>query len=422
MRVFLCLRNGPDGFSGLEDSFMEQLFTIASLWLGLAVISAIIACHLKISIALVEICVGVIASAIATHFGKFDMLAANSEWLRFLAGAGAVLLTFLAGAELEPEVVRKKVKEVTVVGLVGFFAPFLGCAAVAKYALEWNTQASLLCGVALSTTSMAVVYAVMLETGFNKTDFGKGILGACFINDLGTVIALGLIFAPFTYKTVIFIAATALILVVLPFTSRWLTRIYANRTAAIRTKWIIFILFGLGALALWSGSEAVLPAYIVGIVLAEFSSADAFWVRRFRTLTAGFLTPFYFLRAGTLVSLPALISAPLVFLLLLAGKVFSKIFGLFPIIGMFRKKRDEQWYYTLLMSTGLTFGTISALYGFSHYIVTQQQYSFLVAVVIGSAVVPTLIAGLFFLPRHLLPAIEQPKESLPAEDELSEEG
>jgi Kef-type K+ transport system membrane component KefB len=394
----------------------------AAFWLGLAVISAVLAYHLRISIALVEICVGVITASIATHFGKFDILGANSEWLRFLAGAGAVLLTFLAGAELEPEVVRKKLKEVTIVGLIGFFAPFLGCAAIARYVLGWDAQASLLCGVALSTTSMAVVYAVMLETGFNKTDYGKGILGACFINDLGTVIALGLLFAPFTYKTVIFIGATALVLALLPFTSRWLTRIYAHRTAAIRTKWIIFILFGLGALALWSGSEAVLPAYIVGMVLAEFSSADTFWIRRLRTLTAGFLTPFYFLRAGTFVSLPALVSAPKIFLLLLAGKVCSKIFGLYPIIGVFRQKRDERWYYTLLMSTGLTFGTISALYGFSHNIVTQQQYSFLVAVVIASAVVPTLIAGLFFLPRHLLPVTEQPRERLRVEDELSEEG
>ncbi len=139
-------------------------------------------------------------------------------------------------------------------------------------------------------------------------------------------------------------------------------------------------------------------------------------------MTAGFLTPFYFLRAGTLVSVPALISAPMVFLLLLAGKVFSKIFGLYPIIGIFRRKRDERWYYTLLMSTGLTFGTISALFGLSHKIVTQPQYSFLVAVVIGSAVVPTLIAGLFFLPRHLLPVMEQTKEALPVEDELNEEG
>jgi len=320
------------------------------------------------------------------------------------------------GAELEPDVIQKKLKEVAVVGFIGFFAPFLGCAAIARYLLGWDLQASLLCGVALSTTSMAVVYAVMLETGFNKTDFGKGIPGACFINDLGMVIALGSLFAPFTYKTAIFIAVTAFVLSVLPFTSRWLTRVYAHRTAAIRTKWVIFVLFGLGALALWSGNEAVLPAYIVGMVLAEFSNGDTFWIRRLRTLTVGFLTPFYFLRAGTFVSLPALVAAPAVFLFLLGGKVISKIFGLYPVIGQFRRRRDERWYYTLMMSTGLTFGTISALYGFSHNIVTQAQYSFLVAVVIASAVVPTVIAGLAFLPRHLLPKLEMRVEAIPREE------
>lgn len=401
---------------------MEDVFAIAALWLGLAIPSAMVAYHLRVSIALVEICVGVIVAAVAGYFGKAEALGSNLEWLRFLAASGAVLLTFLAGAELEPDVIRRKLKEVTVVGLVGFFAPFFGCASIARYVLDWNLQASLLCGVALSTTSMAVVYAVMLETGFNKTDFGKGILGACFINDLGTVIALGLLFAPFTYRTVVFIAVTTVVLWILPFTSRWLTRIYAHRTAAIRTKWVIFVLFGLGALALWSGSEAVLPAYIVGMVLAEFSNGDTFWIRRLRTLTVGFLTPFYFLRAGTFVALPALVAAPIVFLLLLGGKVISKIFGLYPIIGQFRRRRDERWYYTLMMSTGLTFGTISALYGFSHNIVTQAQYSFLVAVVIASAVVPTLIAGVAFLPRHLLPEPERRAEAIPQEEGADEEG
>jgi Kef-type K+ transport system membrane component KefB len=389
---------------------VEQIFTVAALWLGLAVLSAVVAYHLRVSVALVEICVGVIAAAVAASLGRIEELGANQEWLRMLASLGAVLLTFLAGAELEPDVLRAKLKEVTVVGLIGFFAPFLGCAAVAHFMLDWSVRASLLCGVALSTTSMAVVYAVMLDTGFNKTEFGKGILGACFVNDLGTVIALGLLFAPFTYKTVLFIAMTALVLAVLPWFSRWLTRTYAHRTAAIRAKWVIFVLFGLGALALWSGSEAVLPAYLVGMVLAEFSQGDAFWIRRLRTLTIGFLTPFYFIRAGALVSLPALASAPIVFLALLGGKVLSKIFGLYPVIGLFRQNRDERWYYTLMMSTGLTFGTISALYGLSHGIVTQGQYSFLVAVVIASAVVPTLIAGFAFLPRHLLPEPEQHAE------------
>lgn len=382
---------------------MEHAFFIASIWLGLAIISAVVAFHLRISIALVEICIGVAAGAVAVSMGKGDSLGANLDWLKFLASTGAVLLTFLAGAELDPTVMRTKVKEVSVVGIVGFLAPFIGCALIAYFCIGWDLRASLLCGVALSTTSMAVVYAVMMETGFNKTDFGKGILGSCFINDLGTVIALGLLFAPFTYKTVIFVAATILLLLLLPYLTRWLSRVYGYRTAAIRTKWILFILFGFGALAFWSGSEAVLPAYLIGMVLAETANGDVHWIRRLRTLTVGFLTPFYFLRAGTLVSVPALISAPLVFIILLCGKVFTKIFGLYPVIGLFIKHRNERWYYTLMMSTGLTFGTISALYGFSHGIVTQKQYSFLVATVIASAVVPTLIAGIAFLPKHLLP-------------------
>ena len=399
---------------------LEHIFPIAALWLGMAVVAAIIAYHLKASIALVEICVGVVAGSVAASLGRTESLGSNQEWLRFLASSGAVLLTFLAGAELEPEVVRRKLKEVTTVGLVGFFAPFLGCAAIARYVLGWDLQASLLCGVALSTTSMAVVYAVMLETGLNGTDYGKGIMGACFINDLGTVVALGLLFAPFNYKTVIFVAATTAALAVLPAVSRWLTRVYAYRTAAIRTKWVILILFGLGALALWAGSEAVLPAYVVGMSLAEFSSGDNSWVRRLRTLTVGFLTPFYFIRAGTFVSVYSLIAAPLVFLLLLGGKVFSKILGLYPLIGLYHERKEERWYYTLLMSTGLTFGTISALYGLSHGLVTQEQYSFLVATVIASAVVPTLVAGYAFLPKHLLPA--RRSRGGGQEDEVTEEG
>jgi len=400
---------------------MTELFTVASYWVAIAVLASILAYHLRISMALMEICLGIISGAIVEHYWGLDIIGVNAEWLRFLAGTGAVLLTFLAGAELEPSVFRAKFKEVTIVGLVGFLGPFLGCTLLAYYGLGWEAKASWLAGVALSTTSMAVVYAVMLETGFNKTEFGKGILGACFINDLGTVIALGLIFAPFTYKTLVFVLASAAVLAVTPFITDRITKRYAFRTAAIRTKWVLLLLFSLGALALWSGSEAVLPAYIAGMVLAGFAAQDHFWVRRLRTLTIGLLTPFYFIRAGTLVSLPAIAAAPLIFLLLFGGKTASKIFGLYPFVAMFRRERNERWYYTLMMSTGLTFGTISALYGYSHGIVTREQYSFLVATVIASAVIPTLIASLAFIPKHLLPAKPAEPPVLEPQPALAEE-
>lgn len=400
---------------------METIFFIAAIWLALAVLSAMIAYHLKISIALVEICVGTAAAAVATRCFGPDSLGNSLEWLRFLASTGAILLTFLAGAELDPKVMKVKWKEVLVVGCIGFVAPFLGCAAVARYLLHWSGPASWLAGVALSTTSMAVVYAVMLETGFNNTEYGKGILGACFINDLGTVLALGFLFAPFTYKTVVFVVGSVIILGLFPALTTFFTRTYGNRTAAIRVKWVALVLFGLGALALWSGNEAVLPAYIAGMMLAEFAAQNHVWVRRLRTLTVGFLTPFYFIRAGTLVSLPALAAAPVIFLLLFAGKTISKVFGLHPVIGLFRKERSERWYYTLMMSTGLTFGTISALYGFTHGIVDRAQYSFLVAAVIASAVIPTLIATHAFTPKHLLPALAHRPHALPRAEGLEEE-
>jgi len=324
-------------------------------------------------------------------------------------------LTFLAGAELDPKIIKLKLKEVLIVGFIGFLSPFIGCAAIAHYILKWNTQASLLAGVALSTTSMAVVYAVMLETGFNNTEFGKGILGACFINDLGTVIALGLLFAPFNYKTIIFVVGTAIMVATFPALTTFFTKVYGNRTAAIRVKWVAFVLFVMGALAIWSGSEAVLPAYVAGMILAEFASQNHIWIKRLRTLTIGFLTPFYFIRAGTLVSAKALVIAPFVFAVLFLAKSLTKIVGLYPVIGFFRKNEKEKWYYALMMSTGLTFGTISALYGFSNGIITEAQYSYLVITVIASAIIPTAIANHSFIPSHLLVSIPKVKPTIKPE-------
>lgn len=382
---------------------MLEPFTLAAFWVALALVAVVVGTRLKVSLALVEITVGVVAAEVARRTLGTEALGADQPWLRFLASTGAVLLTFLAGAELDPGEMRARWKEVGAVGFVSFLAPFLACVAVARWGLGWDRDASLLAGIAMSTTSMAVLYAVMVETGLNQTPYGRGILGACFVTDLGTVVALGLLFAPFTWRTAVFAGGSFAVWFALPRITPWLARHYAHRTAEFRTRWVLLVALGLGALALWAGSEAVLPAYVSGMVLSRFLAEDPAFRRRLRTLTVGFLSPFYFLRAGTLVSLPALLGAPWVFLALFIGKVGAKILGLYPLVGVWRPQRSERWYYVLLMSTGLTFGTISALYGYSHGIVDQGQYSVLVAVVIASALLPTLVATTWFQPRHLLP-------------------
>jgi Kef-type K+ transport system membrane component KefB len=190
----------------------------------------------------------------------------------------------------------------------------------------------------------------------------------------------------------------------------------------LEAKFILLALFGMGGVALWADSEPVLPSYLIGMVLAGTVGKDHELIRRLRTLTFGLLTPFYFIRAGSFVSVPALVAAPGVFVVLFLAKMLSKVAGVFPAVKLFGHRQGADVYYTLLMSTGLTFGTISALFGLSHGIITEAEYSHLVAAVIGSAVIPTLIANAFFMPRHLLPAPGEdalPTERVPAPEQAS---
>ena len=389
---------------------MTEIWALAALWVGLALVATLVSIWLRVATALSEIVVGTIAQLFIGALIGTAALGADQGWIKFLSGTGAIVLTFLAGAELDPQVFRRKWKEATGVGLISFFAPFLGCAAAAHWLLGWSTEASWLAGVAMSTTSVAVVYAVMLEFGFNVTDYGKTVLAACFVTDLGTVVALGLIFAPFTLKTVLFVGVMAVAAIALPWITPRFFRRYGGRPSELEAKFLLLALFGLGALAAWADSEAVLPAYLIGMVLAGTVGKDHALIRRLRTLTFGLLTPFYFIRAGSFVSVPALAAAPGAFILLLVIKVVTKVVGVFPTTRAFRSPPKEAMYTTLLMSTGLTFGTISSLFGLSHGIVDQGQYSALVAAVIASAVVPTLIANAWFMPRHLLPPASDMKQ------------
>jgi glutathione-regulated potassium-efflux system ancillary protein KefC len=382
---------------------MTTVWTLAAIWFGLALFASLAASYFRVSTALTEIITGTLAQWILGALFGAAILGASEPWIAFLAGAGAIMLTFLAGAELDPVVFRQKWKEATAVGTASFLLPFLGCTAAAHYLLGWEPRASWLGGIAMSTTSVAVVYAVMLEYGFNKTAYGKTILAACFITDLGTVLALGFIFAPFNIKTLIFAVVAIVAFVAVTWLTPRLFKRHGDKPSELEAKYLLLILFGLGALATWAGSEAVLPAYILGMLLAGTVGRDHALIRRLRTLTLGLMTPFYFIRAGSFVSIPALVVAPGAFLLMLVVKVVTKSIGVYPVARLYGSKNTEAAYTTLMMSTGLTFGTISSLYGLTNGIIDQGQYSALVAAVIASAVVPTLVANLFFLPRHLLP-------------------
>ena len=370
---------------------MEQLWWNASVWVALALISSLISLRIGISVALIELIVGIIAG------NSFHP--EISEWINFLASFGAVILTFLAGAELESQTLKRFWKESLVLGVIGFFAPFALAWVAAQFLLGWDLRAAQIAGIAMSTTSVAVVYAVMVETGLNETPVGKLILAACFVDDLGTVIALGLLFISFGTWFWIFLGLTVLALFLLPkITPHYLKQVNAHSSEP-EVKYIYLILLVLAYLAVRGGSEGVLPAYLVGMVLADTFLANKELIRRMRATTFALLTPFYFLKAGSLVNLKAVLASVGLVIVFFLSKSLAKFFGLYPAGVLFKFSTRINLYTTLMMSTGLTFGTISALYGLTHAIINREQYSILVVAVILTAIIPTLIAQTFFEPK-----------------------
>ncbi len=397
---------------------MDNIWFTAAIWVGLALAASAISIRIGLSVALVEIAVGV--------FGSNFLALHTTPWIDFLASFGAILLTFLAGAEIDPASFRRHLKPSLAIGGVSFLLPFLGALAFAHYVVGWDLRAAEIAGVALSTTSVAVVYAVMIETGLNQTELGKLILAACFVTDLGTVLALGVLFANFDLWMLAFAAVTAVVLWQLPRLTRWVLATWGGRVSEPEVKFIFLVLFALGGLANMAKSEAVLPAYLVGLVIAGVFVHDKILVHRIRTIAFSMLTPFYFLKAGLFVSLPAVVAAAGLIAALLAVKMVTKIVGVWPLARAFKLGPREANYTTMLMSTGLTFGTISALFGLTNGIISQAQYSVLVTVVIGSAIVPTLIAQTFFMPeRQALAgseaAPERPEMALAAKPEQADD-
>ena len=383
---------------------------VFAIWIGMALLASVISIRLGISVALVEILVGAVLGNIPglkEHIQQTDVTT-------FLAGAGSLMLTFLAGAEIDPVSLRKHWKASLAIGAVSFLLPFLGAFGFCKLVLDWPLHGAEIGGVALSTTSVAVVYAVMIETGLNRQDLGKLILAACFVTDLGTVLALGGLFATYGWLLLVFVAVTVVTLLVLPRATRYVIDRFGHRVSEPEVKFLLIVLFGLGGLATAAGSEAVLPAYVAGLVVAGVFMNDRVLVDRIRSIAFALLTPFFFLHAGLLISAPALVSGAGVIALLFGVKMVTKLLGVWPTASALRIPGRERTYMTLLMATGLTFGSISALFGLTHHLINRTQYTELVTVVLLSALLPTLVAQQLFRPE--LPTERDELEALGEED------
>jgi len=361
---------------------------VAAVLVSLALVASIISIEVGVTVALVELTLGVVAG------NALDL--ESQDWLTFVAAFASIVLTFLAGMEVDPAYMRRRLTASVGIGVVSFVGPFVVASAVAYAVLDWSGRASLIAGTALSTTSLAVVYAVLVERELTDTNIGKLLMSATFVTDLCTAIALSAIFIKPNAWFPVFLAVSVALILALPRIAPWFFGRYGDRVIEPEIKLVFACLLLLMVLADLANGHAVLPAFVLGLVMSSHYAEHREEQKRLRVVAFAFLTPFFFLKGGLNVSLAAVFSNLGLLAALLAAKMMPKLAFVYPLAR--RADRRHGAFSTLLMSTGLTFGTISSLYGLNAGIIDETQFSLLVTVVVLSAVVPTAIAERWFLP------------------------
>jgi Kef-type K+ transport system membrane component KefB len=361
---------------------------LAAVLATVVLLASMLSVELGVTVALFELTLGVV-------FGNVFHLQ-SQEWLDFIAKFGSIVLTFLAGMEVDPSYLRRRLGPSLAIGVASFAGPFLVASLVALFVLDWSTRASLIAGTALSTTSLAVVYAVLVERRLTDTGIGKLLMSATFVTDLCTAVALSAIFIKPNLWFPVFLAVSIAVIVVLPPIAPWFFGRYGDRVIEPEIKLVFLCLFVLMVLADAANGHAVLPAFILGLAMSRHYQQHREEQKRTRVVAFAFLTPFFFVKGGMNVSLGAVVANLGLLAVLVAAKMIPKAAFVFPLAS--RADRRHGTFTTLLMSTGLTFGTISSLYGLNAGIIDKTQFSLLVTVVVLSAVVPTAIAERWFLP------------------------
>jgi Kef-type K+ transport system membrane component KefB len=366
---------------------MDSLYVAMVLAVAILVAS-MVSVEIALSVSIIEIVLGVI---LGNALGL-----SSPDWLIFLASVGSIVLTFLAGAEVHPNELRATWRQSALIGGLSFLIPFVGALLACRYVFDWTLRQAEIGGIALSTTSLAVVYAVLVESGLNATRIGKLIMSATFITDLGTVAALSLLFISPSWWLAPFAVVSIALIVGMPHLDDWFFNRYGNRVIEPEIKGALAALLVL----MWLGDKAhshpTLPAFLLGLAVSRTFMKHRPTQQRFRVVAFALLTPFFFLRSGMNVSLSLVVANLGLLAALLAVKLATKAVAVYPLARRYAK--PHAGFTTLLMSTGLTFGTISATYGYTAGIITKAQFSVLVSVVVLSAILPTAIAQRFFSP------------------------
>lgn len=360
---------------------MVDLYSAALVSTSIA-LAAILSIRFRISSAIFEVTAGIILS---------NFLGVQIEsWLDFLGTFGGLMLTFLAGAEIETRLMKKNLKPSLVIGTMSFLAPLLGVVFFLTIFTDWPLITKVAASLALTTTSVAVVYAVLTEYDLLKLQIGSVIIAVTFVNDIMTLIGINILSPSFNLYTLLFFAIILSMILIIPRMLKYVFIKYGRRSVEIELRLILALILGVALIADVGKLHAVFGVFLLGFLFANSIQKYDEIRSKMRTITFALLSPAFFIKAGLLISLPTVANNIALVLGILAAKLLSKFAGTYLLCKKWIPEGAA--FSTLMFSTGLTVGIITTTLGFELGLLDRTQFSIIVISVILSAIVPTIIA------------------------------
>ena len=351
----------------------------------LIILAGIGALELGFSSSILEILAGVFAS----NFLKLGDL----KWIDFLSNLGLLGLMFFAGLETDPELMRKHFWKSLFIGFCSYFFPLISIFYVCHYLLKYSFEASLLIGIALSTTSLALVYPLLREKKLLSLPAGQILLAGAMVVDISSMLTMSFLFEGINAYNLLFTAALLLLLVKLPKWGEKLFERYSGNQIEFRTRFIILVLIALGFLSETVHINEAVLAFTTGIFFAEFFRKDLNTEKKIRALIFGFLAPFFFFKAGYSVKL-SVISPKVIFLSIVLGTIafLTKYLGtVYATANIFRSTVYK--LAGLFFNMRLTFGIVASLFGLNSGIIDEETYVSLLLIIITTSVVASVISN-----------------------------
>jgi glutathione-regulated potassium-efflux system ancillary protein KefC len=357
----------------------------------LIIVAGIIALEVGFSSSILEIAVGVLASNLL-ELGEL-------KWIDFLSNLGLLGLMFFAGLETDPELLRKHLAKSMFIGFSSFFFPLISIFYVCHYILGYSFDASLLIGIALSTTSLALVYPILKEKRFLRYPQGQILLAGAMVVDISSMLSMSFLFEGINVYNVFFSVVLFLLLVKLPKWGERLFSRYSGNQIEFKIRFILLVLVAIGFFSETVKINEAVLAFATGILFAELFRKDRLTEKKMRAIVFGFLAPFFFFKAGYSVQLSK-VNLKVLFLSILLGLTafITKYLGtVYATANIF--KGAVYKLAGLFFNLRLTFGIVASMFGLKAGIIGEETYVALLIIIVVTSFISSLISN--SLPREV---------------------